>query len=382
MSEELVAIKDCESNPYRRLGPNPERREKVEQLKESVAQTGLWPRLMGRRKGAKVQICYGHHLLAALRELYPETYKIPVEVRQYADSDMLAIMCRENMAEWSSDALTLLCTMEATLDAYDDGVIELEPARGNSWLTANNKKFGKDKLAKFLGWIGKSGQPARKTDWTLHALELIREGELAHSDFAGLSDEQAYEMVAEIRRRKKAREFDAKQAEERAQAANEAAAKAQSDLEKNEALEYERREKTKAEEMRKYAKRETRAVANALSEGLREGSIGKRQIREKAQEVLPPDPFQPPKAVPEIRGVARSLAADIDKMLSPDDSRCQKIDELIQYRNHLDPISNELLARALEHLSQRTTRLAKALSQPLNNGQGYPVKSAGPKQIK
>jgi hypothetical protein len=80
---------------------------------------------MARKVGHKYQIPFGHHLKAALEELYGSSKKITVEVQDFTDAAMLQLMSRENDEQWRPDALTMLETAKATVKAYADGLIQL-----------------------------------------------------------------------------------------------------------------------------------------------------------------------------------------------------------------------------------------------------------------
>src|SRR5262245_53893149 len=101
----LVRIKDLRPNPFRNLEDYPIHREKVDALKESIASTEFWGTICGRPAGGDaVEIAFGHHRLAALKELMGGTDGVEIIVRKYTNEQMLKMMARENMEEWGTSA--------------------------------------------------------------------------------------------------------------------------------------------------------------------------------------------------------------------------------------------------------------------------------------
>lgn len=96
-----VNSRDLLPNPYRDMKNYPINREKVEQLKASITETGFWDNILSRTNGdGKIQIAYGHHRLLALQELYPKGCAIEIPVKDLSDSLMIRIMANENMDDW------------------------------------------------------------------------------------------------------------------------------------------------------------------------------------------------------------------------------------------------------------------------------------------
>jgi hypothetical protein len=380
-----VALDDLLDNPYRRLDHDPPRDSKLDKLEESIMTTGYWNGRINARaapaKRGKYEICFNHHVLRALRRIYPGSHKILVEVGNFSDMQMLQVLARENQEEWSTDALTILSIVRATIEAYDQGVIELGAPDNKPYFSPRrNKPYGREALAKFLGWLNKDGRPSNKCEWAVFALDLIKTGDLAEKDLARLSDRQAHDLVREIRRRKKDRESQAKIAEETA-ARHEKAAKQTEDAQERKAAEEEQRSwQTKAKDLRDHSKNESRIVASTVGKELREGRIGTRQIRETANIILPPDPAQS-KPPPKLREGARAMARELDGLYAPKDLRRKKLDEIIRYRGQLDQITRELLTDALANTAERFAELAKAFGQEPNNGPGQPT-HAGPRKLK
>lgn len=89
----VVPIKDIVSNPFQvRRHIN---KDSVRALAEEIKEVGLWPgALRGRMRNGKLQLCYGHRRLAALKILgYDE---IEVDVMDLSDEDMTFQSLAEN----------------------------------------------------------------------------------------------------------------------------------------------------------------------------------------------------------------------------------------------------------------------------------------------
>jgi ParB-like nuclease family protein len=366
-----VAIKDLLPNPHRRIEHYPIKREKVDALKESIGTTEFWDNLVGRKKGDKVEIAYGHHRWNALRELYQGTHEIGINVRDFSDTDMLKIMARENMEEWGSSALVEMETVAAVLDAYREGKIELDSPAGKTasreiryiFHDPKSKPYSPTSVGKFLGWLRPSGQIQDKVYWILNALDLIREGLLNEKQLEGLGTDQARSLILEAHSRKEARERSAKADEQKAEQAKKEAEKAASPAAKEAAIKRHAHHAEQAKSYRTKAKEEAKKVISTFGPKLREGRIGAREVKGEAAALLPSDPRVPPN----INTVARKLAEDISDILNGD-TASKKLEELIEWRAYLDEDSKIELARELDRLSDRVIDLAKVLrSKPIRN---------------
>jgi len=87
--------------PVRDILPNPFQarrkmdRDTIRTLADEIEASGLWPgSLRGRMRGSKVELCYGHRRLAALRMLGWE--KVDVEVDELTDEEMALQSLAEN----------------------------------------------------------------------------------------------------------------------------------------------------------------------------------------------------------------------------------------------------------------------------------------------
>ena len=89
----VIPVKDILPNPYQaRRKMN---RDGIRGLAEEIKASGLWPgSLRGRMKGSKVELCYGHRRLAALRHLGWD--RVEVEVDELNDEEMALQSLAEN----------------------------------------------------------------------------------------------------------------------------------------------------------------------------------------------------------------------------------------------------------------------------------------------
>lgn len=382
---------DLDPNPFRHLETYPIFREKVEALKESIQATNLWPRLMGRRRGKKIQIPYGHHLKQALLELYGPDHIIEIEVRDFSDAQMLMIMARENMQEYGADPLVYLQTVSAVIEAYGSGAIILEPPKGTSGLRqVVGRHYNALSLARFLGWLKPSGSPSDRIYWVLESLDLMEAKLLRAEELRGLTGKDTQELIRELTRRKDIQERYAQAAEEEAARAEEEARKAAEAHKERVREAAEKRAhnaRKRAVSLREDSRSQSRHIVDTIGKELREGSLGSKEVRHRVAQELG-SPFAAasdngPKDLPLISQFARQMASSIEQLFNATDNRSLKIKELIDSSALLDKFSKNLLVGALRALVERLTKLADALDQSTaSTGHGRPVKSAGPKRLK
>jgi hypothetical protein len=122
-----VKVKDLRPNPYRRLDQYPLDPDKVQKLKQSIETDEFWANITGRRVGRYVEIAFGHHRLAAIRQLFKPTDKITIVIRELSNEQMIKLMAWENRKEWGASIWSYVETLEATIEAYRQGQITLPP---------------------------------------------------------------------------------------------------------------------------------------------------------------------------------------------------------------------------------------------------------------
>ncbi len=178
---ENVLIEQVDNNPHRHLDKYPYVLKKIDALKRSIEDVGLWEGIIGRRVGNRVQIAFGHHRLEAARQCGLNA--IPLIVRDLSDEEMLRFMGRENMEDYNADFLTMLETWEAALD----------------WLTSRDvTNMQPIEITRLLGWTqartGGGDQMNRTADACNAASNLIRDGYLKREDLEGLNTHEAREI--------------------------------------------------------------------------------------------------------------------------------------------------------------------------------------------
>ncbi len=90
----VVPLKNIVPNPYQARKKMD--RESIRALADEIKENGLWPgALRGRMKGDRVELCFGHRRLAALKALGWK--EVEVEVAELSDDDMAAQGLAENL---------------------------------------------------------------------------------------------------------------------------------------------------------------------------------------------------------------------------------------------------------------------------------------------
>ena len=170
-----VPIGLIDANPYRDLGTYPWIERKVEQLQRSIADVGFWAGVIGRPKGKRYQLAFGHHRLEAVRR-NKKLKEVPLIVDALTNEQMLQFMGRENGEDYNADFLVMLNTWEAALTFFSADQPKIPQAID---------------IARLLGWTavtitgGKQDQ-MNHTARACHAAHaLINGGHIARSEFEG-----------------------------------------------------------------------------------------------------------------------------------------------------------------------------------------------------
>ncbi len=310
-----VALKDLYPNPFRDLDHYPLRQDKIDELKKSMEETTYWDNIMARnRESGGYEIVFGHHRLAALRELYPETHKIVIVLRRnMSDEQMLKKMAKENMDTWGADALVLAETIRATVYAYANGQIDFPGAvDGGQSVRKSDIRYAPSfvlgarpesghairpyrvgDVASFLGWTRKdSNRPQEKVHTLINALQFIERGQILESELEGKTPT----AVAELLR-------------------------------------------------------------NTVSHGKGNGGLA-RQSDNTSTEVAK-------KQTPDINTFARLLTIKLDAILDEelDRTRVESLDALLLYKDHLDTHVRTDLAKTLSNMAVRAKDYADQLEE-------------------
>jgi len=175
MNSEIVNVKlsSIEANPMRQTGKYPFVERKIEALKASIRDVGLWEGMIARKKSGTYQLAFGHHRWHAAKKQLGTDARIPLIVRDLSDEQMVQFMGRENLEDYNADFLIMLESWEA----------------GVKYLTSAGPRQNLEvvEIARLLGWldeIGKSNHTARACSNTSR---LIKGGYLTLDDVRGLS---------------------------------------------------------------------------------------------------------------------------------------------------------------------------------------------------
>lgn len=291
-----VSIRQLKPNPFRRLDEYPILREKVDALKESIAQTGFWGTIVGRPKGEDVEIAFGHHRLVALQEGLGSDGRVEVIVRDLSNEDMLRMMANENQEEWGSSASVEIETIRSVIEAYGKGLITLPPIPRNTpkievrELCEGSRivHYTKASVAEFLGWTSKANEnglrPNFACETAFKALDMIDAGYLTEAEIKGLMRTHLEELVRGQSQIRDAETRAAKQEEEEATRASEIAANAEDPAERQV---YERQAAIYTEQAQRHktaAAEKPKRFGKEAAEMFRGGS-GKRDVRKRAEEL-------------------------------------------------------------------------------------------------
>lgn len=167
-----VKLRDIQSNPYRDLTIYPILEDKVARLIESIKKTGVWENVIGRRKGKKVEIAYGHHRLEATLRLFERDDTIPIIIKDLSDDDMLDMMIRENTEEYNCPIAAIDDSVKATRDR-----LKTHPAEARKPLTSEGSEVKRARVGAPM--IAKrTGFPVGTVERSLERLGWIERGEV------------------------------------------------------------------------------------------------------------------------------------------------------------------------------------------------------------
>jgi len=175
-----IQIKDLRPNPFRNIEHYPIDADKVKTLVASIGQTGFWDNILARKKDGQIQIAYGHHRLAALKQAMKPGDTVDIPVKPLDDATMLKIMANENMDEWKTSPGVIDETVRAArkfLEEHPEEMKKIGQVKSGS--------TGADFVARFLGW------PEHRVRYALERLGLIDEGIVEPEAIRNLPTERA-----------------------------------------------------------------------------------------------------------------------------------------------------------------------------------------------
>jgi hypothetical protein len=188
---EIVPIDRIDPNPHRDLKTYPWIERKLEHLKHSIKDVGMWEGIIARPgKRGRFEIAFGHHRLEAAKSLGMK--EVPLIVRDLSDADMLRFMGRENGEDYTSDFLVMLNTWEgavkfcASTHAQKYQAIDIAAFLGWTKLRADNREDRQKNIYGAMSSVARACHAAHV---------LIDGGYLARKDLDGLSVSTALEIV-------------------------------------------------------------------------------------------------------------------------------------------------------------------------------------------
>jgi ParB-like chromosome segregation protein Spo0J len=202
-----IQLKNIKPNPFRNIAHYPIQKEKVKALRESIRTTTFWDNIVARQTNGQVEIAYGHHRLKALCEEFKPDHVIDLIIRPLNDEQMIQVMARENMEEWSTHAWVEMETVKAVVLAFAAGKIKLKksdkntapahlryaPAfiKGRSTQCDERFAYNAQTISEFIG------MDVYRVKNALKALELIERDVMKDADFYKLTPRQAESLVTE-----------------------------------------------------------------------------------------------------------------------------------------------------------------------------------------
>ena len=76
-----IKLDGIDPNPYRCLGNYPFVERKIDALVRSIEGVGLWEGVIGRKRGNRIELAFGHHRVEAARQALGKDAEISLIVR-------------------------------------------------------------------------------------------------------------------------------------------------------------------------------------------------------------------------------------------------------------------------------------------------------------
>jgi ParB-like chromosome segregation protein Spo0J len=334
-----IQLKNIKPNPFRNIAHYPIQKEKVARLRESIQTTTFWDNIVARQTNGHVEIAYGHHRLAALREEFKPDHVIDLIIRPLDDEKMIQVMARENMEEWITNAWVEMETVKAVVLAFAAGKIKLKKAdkysppaairyapsflKGGSTPGVELRAYNAETISEFIGMSRYKVQNA------LQALELVERDVLKESDFYKLTPGQAEGLVTETASTLKWREDSKVHAP--------------------------------------TALPKAREVGKAIAKTLRKSDSGRqREVARKVRDKID----QRPKRKPMLEEFLREVSKELFDFLRPDKELTDKILEILKVIDDVDQGQRNDLHIELMGVSNR----AKELASMVKSGKGVTQK--------
>jgi len=349
-----VKLKNVRENPFRHIERYPLQPAKLAALSHSIKTTDFWENIVARKVGGTedepvIEIAYGHHRLAALKEhlgdMAPES-SFDFIVKDLDDTAMCKIMINENMDEFSSSASVDQESIRALVQGYAEGRIVLDALEGK---TSDNQirqapgfvqgasvslelahPYTAEQLIDFTGW---SGDKVRNT---LSALEKIEKGDTKDEDYEGLNSTQQKLLDTQVNYVLKLAHTEVMGFLDDEDQACATAAQARWDL---------------------IQEQTVKTVKAGLSDQTAKGFSARDATHNIIQVNSPQDPF------PDIDKVAGKLANQLAGTLEEGKALRKKVTEVIKYHEYLSDAVFDHMVDSLRTLSEDALKLSETLER-------------------
>lgn len=287
MSMQTVSVSSLVANPFRELDDYPIDREKVDALKESIESTGFWGTIAARKQGRKFEIAFGHHRMVAMQELGLK--KCEIIVRDLSNEDMVQMMARENLEEWSSNAYIEAQTVESTIRAFGNGEIDLPcisdgTKRKDYVRTCGHKEYTIETVASFLGWCKSDGRANHACRVAFEMLDAFEAGVVTRKQLRGVRRDVAREIVTKAMSLKKEQDRIAKERAKQAEEAEKAAEQEQDEQRQRAFKSVAARKRHEAEVAAKSSEKVAKDFAKDAVKQTKSGNWSQRDVRKAGAE--------------------------------------------------------------------------------------------------
>jgi hypothetical protein len=352
MSVQLIPLADIRPNPFRFITEYSLSETKIEELVESIQDTGFWTNVCARPVNGHYEIAYGHHRIEAARRANLSEVPLVIE-RDMTDERAFELMKRENSEAYGTSAAADAGVIAGLISGCIEGRLKVDrvhPKTPRHTIYMARKEKGKIKiyqpqhkevrdamsahrertsaqslifttytLAKNLGWVrrdelnNEDGQrPSRRFDAAFKVLtELILPEAVLSKELEGMTQKDVVKVAI---------------------AAGVVAHKARMEG-KNSAV------------FRRKAAKE--AIEKLQSEGLQKDR--EKKIRQAANRALP----KKPREIPTIEKYAEKFIAECRNAPNPYWSILKKGDAMLPFLDDLDDAMAARIADAVEHMKKR-----------------------------
>lgn len=180
-------------NPFRDFNLYPIFPEWVEQLKDSIAQTGYWNGFVAREKDGEYELAFGHHRKQAIVELFGLEREVEVNVEEMPDYLMRQRMFRENVRNEAQDSAVILHDIEVAKKFREDWKNRpIGRQIADYWRRSTNVEIFK--ISQFIG------RDPRSIERVWYAYKTEKREGLTVSELSGITPTTAEALAREFRK--------------------------------------------------------------------------------------------------------------------------------------------------------------------------------------